>query len=52
MPGRETDYERGFILGVTEMANLVTSGEAKQLDIDNVMLYANKVVSKMMVEGK
>lgn len=47
MPGRETEYERGYIRGVSAMMNLITSDTVKKLDKTNVLRYAQEVVSDM-----
>ena len=44
MPGRETDYERGYIRGVAAMMNLITSDKVKRLDKRNVLEYARELV--------
>jgi hypothetical protein len=47
MPGRETEYERGFIRGVSSMMQLVSSGDVKKLDKSNVLRYAQQLVEQM-----
>jgi hypothetical protein len=44
MPGRESDYERGYIRGVAAMMNLITSDKVKRLDKTNVLGYARELV--------
>ena len=44
MPGRESDYERGFIRGVSSMMNLITSDKVRALDKRNVLRYARELV--------
>ena len=44
MPGRESDYERGYIRGVAAMMNLITSDKVKRLDKRNVLRYARELV--------
>jgi hypothetical protein len=44
MPGRESDYERGFIRGVSAMMNLISSDKVKRLDKTNVLRYARELV--------
>ena len=44
MPGRESDYERGFIRGVSSMMNLITSDKVRALDKRNVLEYARDLV--------
>ena len=44
MPGRETDYERGYIRGVAAMMNLISSDKVKRLDKTNVLQYARELV--------
>jgi hypothetical protein len=50
MPGRETEYERGFIRGVSKMMQLVSSGDVKKLDKTNILGYAQDIVEEMMRE--
>jgi len=52
MPGRESEYERGYINGVTAMLNVLTSEEVNQLDKDNVLMYAKAVLDSYKEEGK
>jgi hypothetical protein len=44
MPGRESDYERGFIRGVAAMMSLINSDKVKRLDKTNVLQYARELV--------
>jgi hypothetical protein len=46
MPGRETDYERGFIRGVSAMMYLISSDKVKRLDKTNVLQYARELVEE------
>lgn len=46
MAGRETDYERGFIRGVSSMMKLITSDTVKSLDKNNVLRYATQVIKE------
>ena len=46
MPGRESDYERGFIRGVSAMMGLISSGDVKRLDKSNVLGYARQLVEQ------
>jgi hypothetical protein len=46
MPGRESDYERGYIRGVSAMMNLISSDTVKKLDKTNVLQYARKLVEE------
>jgi hypothetical protein len=46
MPGRESDYERGFIRGVSAMMNLISSNEVKTLDKTNILQYARKIIEE------
>lgn len=46
MPGRESEYERGFIRGVSAMMNLIASDTVKRLDKTNVLQYARKLVEE------
>ena len=50
MPGRESEYERGYLRGVSAMMNLITSDKVKQLDKRNVLGYARELVEQMKVE--
>ena len=47
MPGRESDYDRGFLRGVSAMMQLVASGDVKRLDKSNVLRYAQEVVQSL-----
>ncbi len=44
MAGRESDYDRGYLRGVSAMMNLITSDKVKQLDKRNVLRYAKELV--------
>ena len=44
MAGRESEYTRGLIRGVSSLMVLVTSGEVKRLDSTNILEYAKKVI--------
>lgn len=44
MPGRESEYERGYLRGVAAMMNLITSDKVKRLDKTNVLQYARELV--------
>ena len=46
MPGRESDYERGYIRGVAAMMNLISSDKVKRLDKTNVLQYARQLVEE------
>jgi hypothetical protein len=46
MPGRESDYERGFIRGVSAMMGLISSDKVKRLDKTNVLQYARQIVDE------
>jgi hypothetical protein len=46
MPGRESDYERGFIRGVSAMMGLISSDKVKKLDKTNVLQYARQLVDE------
>ena len=45
MPGRESDYDRGFIRGVSAIVTLVSSGKVKTLDTKNILQYAQHVMA-------
>ena len=44
MAGRENDYDRGFLRGVSAMMGLITSDKVQRLDKRNVLRYAREVV--------
>ena len=44
MPGRESDYERGYLRGVAAIMNLISSDKVKRLDKTNVLQYARELV--------
>jgi hypothetical protein len=46
MAGRESEYTRGFIRGVSSLMTLVASGEVKRLDKTNILEYAKKIVEE------
>jgi hypothetical protein len=46
MPGRESDYERGYIRGVSAMMHLISSDKVKRLDKTNVLQYARQLVEE------
>jgi hypothetical protein len=46
MPGRESDYERGFIRGVSAMMHLIGSDKVKRLDKTNVLQYARQLIEE------
>jgi hypothetical protein len=52
MPGRESDYERGYIRGVSAMMHLIASDKVKKLDKTNVLQYARELVEEMKEERK
>jgi hypothetical protein len=47
MPGRESDYERGYIRGVSAMMHLIASDKVKRLDKTNVLQYARELVDSL-----
>jgi hypothetical protein len=47
MPGRESDYERGYIRGVSAMMHLISSDKVKRLDKTNVLQYARELVESL-----
>jgi hypothetical protein len=51
MPGRESDYERGFIRGVSAMMHLIGSDKVKRLDKTNVLQYARELVEAQKEKG-
>jgi small nuclear ribonucleoprotein (snRNP)-like protein len=44
MPGRESEYMRGYLRGVAAMMNLISSDKVKRLDKTNVLQYARELV--------
>lgn len=44
MAGRESEYTRGYIRGVSAMMGLITSDKVKRLDKTNVLRYARQLV--------
>ena len=44
MAGRESEYERGYIRGVSAMMGLISSDKVKRLDKTNVLRYARELV--------
>jgi hypothetical protein len=46
MPGRESDYDRGFIRGVSAMMQLISSDTVKKLDKTNVLRYARQIIDE------
>jgi hypothetical protein len=51
MPGRESEYERGYIRGVAAMMNLITSDKVARLDKTNVLEYARDLVEAQKEKG-
>jgi hypothetical protein len=51
MPGRESDYERGYIRGVSSMMHLISSDKVKRLDKTNVLQYARELVEAQKEKG-
>ncbi len=50
MPGRESEYTRGYIRGVSSVVSLLSSDKVKKLDKSNIMQYAQELVKKHMEE--
>jgi hypothetical protein len=44
--GRESDYDRGFIRGVSAMMSLISSDKVTRLDKRNVLKYARDVIEE------
>jgi hypothetical protein len=44
MPGRESDYEGGFVRGVSAMMFLSSSDTVKRIGKTNVLQYARELV--------
>lgn len=51
MPGRESEYERGYIRGVSAMMHLISSDTVKKLDKTNVLQYARELVEAQKEKG-
>ena len=51
MPGRESEYMRGYLRGVAAMMNLITSDKVKSLDKRNVLEYARGLVEAQKEKG-
>lgn len=47
MAGRESEYERGYIRGVSDMMNLITSDKVRALDTKTALGYARQLVEEM-----
>ena len=52
MPGRESEYDRGFLRGVAAMMGLVGSGKVERLDKTNVLRYAKELVEQQKVDNE
>ena len=50
MPGRESEYQRGYLRGVAAMMNLITSNKVNRLDKSNVLMYAKDLVESQKEE--
>ena len=44
MPGRESEYFRGYVSGVAALMGLISSDKVKRLDKSNVLQYARELV--------
>jgi hypothetical protein len=44
--GRESDYERGYIRGVSAMMHLISFNTVKRLDKTNVLQYARQLIEE------
>ena len=44
MPGRESEYQRGYLRGVAAVMNLLTSDKVNRLDKSNILRYAKELV--------
>jgi len=51
MPGRESEYMRGYLRGVAAMMSLITSDKVKRLDKRNVLQYARELVEAQKEKG-
>jgi len=52
MAGRESEYLRGYIRGVSAMMGLITSDKVKRLDKTNVLRYARELVEQKKVDNE
>jgi len=50
MAGRESEYLRGYIRGVSAMMGLISSDKVKRLDKTNVIKYAQQLVEEKRLE--
>jgi hypothetical protein len=50
MPGRESEYTRGYIRGVSSVVALLSSDKVKKLDKSNILQYAQELVKEHMEE--
>lgn len=50
MAGRESEYLRGYIRGVSAMMGLITSGKVERLDGRNAISYAKELVNEKREE--
>ena len=46
MSGRESEYFRGYVRGVSSMMGLISSDTVKKLDKTNVLQYAKELVQE------
>jgi hypothetical protein len=46
MPGRESEYLRGYIRGVSSMMSLISSDKVQRLDKRNVLQYARQLIDE------
>lgn len=46
MPGRESEYTRGYLRGLSQMLMLITSGKVDKLDKSNVLEYAQELMEE------
>ena len=44
MPGRESEYFRGYVSGVAALMGLISSDKVRALDKRNVLRYARELV--------
>ena len=51
MPGRESEYQRGYLRGVAAMMNLVTSNKVNRLDKSNILMYAKDLIESQKEEN-
>ena len=51
MPGRESEYQRGYLRGVAAVMNLLTSDKVNRLDKSNILMYAKDLIESQKEEN-